>query len=166
MKCSVQNWLVHPDSITERLIEKAGEASLTVLMQGWEPVCAWDKKMLNDASNRVWRREIVMLAQGEACWYARTIVPESTYKSNQDFFEQLQTKSVGTLIFNSPTVQRMSLTSYVIDEEMHEYQWIPESVKPYPTQPLWVRLSYLMLHEQFPFYLVEILLPAAVRYNN
>ncbi len=164
MKDSVQNWLVHPYSITDRLVEKAGEASLMVLTQGWDLICAWDKKIIDDA--RVWRREILMLAQGEVCWYARTIVPELTYKNNQDFFEQLKTVSLGSLIFNSSIARRMSLSSYVIDETMPEYQWLPESVKPSPAQPLSVRLSHLMLHEQFPFYLVEILLPAAARYNS
>ena len=166
MECNVRNWLVHPDSITDRLIEKAGEASLMVLAQGFERACAWDKKIFNDVIDKVWCREIVMFAQGEAYWYARTIIPETTYANNQDFFDQLKIQSLGTLIFNSPIVQRKTLTSYVINEKMHEYQWIPESVKPYPTQPLWVRLSHLILHEHFPFYLVEILLPAAERYNN
>ena len=167
MKTSgIQNWLVYPYSLTERLIEKAGSVSLKVLAQGWEPACAWDNIRLNDFSDRVWRREIIMSAEGRACWYARTMVPELTYTNCRIFFDQLKTKSLGMLIFNSFAVERTSLAHYAIDESANEYQWLPEALRPVPFQTLWVRLSYLMLHKQFPFYLTEILLPNAERYTD
>lgn len=165
-KSGIENWLVYPYSLTERLIDIAGDASLEVIAQGWEPACAWDRIILNDSSDRVWRREISMSAEGHACWYARTMVPELTYTNCRIFFDQLKTKSLGMLIFNSLIVERTSLAHYAIDESANEYQWLPEALRPIPPQILWARLSHLMLHKQFPFYLVEILLPDAERYTD
>lgn len=146
----LRSWLVYPHRLTERLIEVAGEASLQVLHQG--------------DVNQYWQREIMIMAHGEACWYARTLVPQSTYLDNQDFFDQLKTKSLGDLIYNSTMVQRRSLLHYPIGRTAQEFQWLPAAIQQTCHHALWVRSSSFMLREKDPFYLKELFLPAMQRY--
>ena len=142
----LRSWLVYPHRLTDRLAEEAGEASLHVLNQGFV--------------EGFWQREIVIMAKGEPCWYARTLVPESTYFTCQYFFDQLKTKSLGELIYNSAIVQRTSLVHYPIGHAAVEFQWLPEHIKRTCHQALWIRSSYFRLRENHPFYLKEIFLPA------
>lgn len=159
-------WLVYPDSLTKRLLEKAGDAKVTVLAQEWYSV-DWSNQWVSiDSSEKIWCREIMMLANGNACWYARSLVPEITYIRCSDFFEQLNVKTLGELIFNSPFVERISLSHYSINVDTIEYQWLPDAIKPFLSPILWVRFSCLKLHKEFPFYLVEILLPEVERYHR
>ncbi len=142
----LRSWLVYPHRLTDRLALEAGEASLHVLNQGFV--------------GPLWQREIMITANGEPCWYARTLVPESTYVSCQDFFDQLKTQSLGALIYNSAIVQRTSLVHYPIGHASAEFQWLPESIQRTCDHALWLRSSYFKLRENYPFYLKEIFLPA------
>lgn len=166
MKNPVYEWLVYPESITKRLNKKAGDASITILAQEWKPIDWSNQWVAIDSNEKTWCREITMSAYGKTCWYARSLVPEKTYTHCAAFFEQLKLKTLGQLIFNSPIVERTLLTHYSIDADRKEYQWMPEEIKPIRATRLWVRFSWLMLHNQFPFYLVEIMLPAVERYSD
>ena len=194
------SWLKYPDSITERLIEKAGEASLVVLFQGIVEPTAREMKILNveaqtplpssraargisdctavlhpeiscgarDDLNggvqEIWRREIMMSAHGEACWYARTIAPLSTVEHCADFFAELKTKYLGELVFHSPIVERLLLTDYQIDATTAEYQWLPKAIRTAQNNPLYARMSHYELHQKHSFYLVEIFSQAVEKY--
>lgn len=146
----LRTWLVYPRRLTDRLAEVAGEASLQVLHQGFV--------------GQLWQREIVIMTQGEVCWYGRTMVPKSTYAHGQDFFDELKTKSLGELIYDSPIVERTSLMHYPIGHASQEFQWLPESLRPTSQQALWLRSSCFMLRSRDPFYLKEIFLPVMQRY--
>ena len=146
----LRSWLVYPHRLTDRLAKEAGEASLHVLNQGFV--------------EGFWQRDILIMAKGEPCWYARTLAPESTYYICQDFFEQLNTKSLGELIYNSNIVQRTSLVHYPIGHASAEFQWLPENIQRTCDHALWLRWSNFRLRENNRFYLKEIFLGAMQRY--
>lgn len=146
----LRSWLIYPHRLTERLTEVAGEVSVQVLHQG--------------VVNQNWLREIFIMANGEPCWYARTVAPQRTYSCYQEFFDQLKTKLLGDLIYNSAMVRRNSLLHYPIGFAAHEFQWLPESIQQHCHQALWMRSSFFLLDEKAPFYLKEIFLPAMQRY--
>jgi len=166
MNSYLHEWLIYPNSLTKRLLEMAGDAKINVLAQEWDSF-GWTNQWVSiNSTEKTWCREILMSANGKVCWYARSLVPEITYVHCLDFFEQLNSKILGDLIFNSPFVERDSLNYYSIDTNSREYQWLPDSITPFFDKALWVRLSCLKLYKKFPFYLVEILLPEVERYHS
>lgn len=152
----LRSWLLQTHSLTERLATVAGEASLHVLNQGI--IDGW------------WQRDIKMMAQGEPCWFARTLVSESTWVACQDFFDQLTTKSLGQLIYHSPIVQRLSLVHYPIGRAAAQCRWLPVEIEQQCLSALWMRSSHFRLQpvmssQTFYFFqLTEIFLPAMQRY--
>ena len=155
-------WLTHRDSLTQKLKNNTGCARLQVLKQQWEDIDWWDKNALIIQDDQVFRREIIMWANDEACWYARTTIPKQTYQAAPLLFDRLQTESLSELIFNEDRIKRNQLMYYAINEACVEYHWLPKNMLS-NAPVLWGRLSTLMVNDTEPFYLVEILLPALLR---
>jgi chorismate lyase len=113
----------------------------------------------------VMQRNIMMVAWQIPCWYARTIIPDSTYQAYRLLFERLKHESLGDLIYNEPKIKRNSMVNYVIDSHCLEYHWLPDSLQDKNGQ-FWVRLSVFTIADNSPFYLVEILLPGLMKVSN
>ncbi len=165
LPASLAEWLAYPDSLTERLQDKAGHAKLQVLRQQWERANWWDKQVFHVLEGQVMHREIVMYANDEPCWYARTIIPEATYQAGSSFFNRLQKESLGTLIFNETKIKRLSMVHYPISEQSIEYHWLKQWLSC-SALILWVRMSVFSFNNDSPFFLIETLLPALERYSN
>ena len=155
-------WLAYTRSLTEKLNALTGDARLDVLHQSWDKPNSWDKKVLFLDCDQVMHREIAMWSLDSVCWYARTILPISTYQSNKALFERLQNESLGQLIFNSQQIERLSLTHYAISPDSIEYSWLNSNFHE-DAPILWVRLSEFQVNHDSSFYLVEILLPGLLR---
>lgn len=156
-------WLVYEQSLTQKLNDAAGDARLDVLDQQWELSDAWDQRVLKLDAMPVLHREILMWAYDTPCWYARTILPETTFKANTALFDRLKTESLGHLIFNGTEIQRVSLTHCMITPASPEYNWLNESMHK-KSPALWMRLSEFLVNSHDSFFLVEILLPGLMRY--
>lgn len=167
---SLLPWLKHQESLTDRLRTKAGNVHLEVLGQYWTSPNWWDKQVLHIQDEAVLHREILMWSADEPCWYARTIIPKTTYNANSEFFERLKNESLGLLIFNQPKVKRVSFVYYPIDSNSIEYHWLKE-ITENDSPILWVRMSIFTIEnhdstKDLPFCLVEIMLPGLMRYPN
>lgn len=158
-------WLTCQGSLTERLQDKAGNTHLDVLTQYWTPPDSWDTQVLHIEDHAVLHREILMQASYQPCWYARTIIPHATYNVGSAIFDRLENESLGMLIFNESRIQRVSLVHYPIDAQSIEYNWLTETMHEH-VNPLWVRLATFTFDTEFPFYLIEIMLPGLMRYSN
>jgi chorismate--pyruvate lyase len=158
-KVELRTWLNYPQSITQFLALKSDNVVIEVLAQGFEAY----ESVFSDAS-RFWSREVIIRSHGQAVWYARTLVPELTFIKCAYFFSQLNTKSLGDLIFNNPDVERMALIHYPMSKVSQTYQWLPENIKPFADTVLWVRVSSFLLKNQYEFSLYEIYLPDLQRY--
>jgi len=156
-------WLLHEESLTEKLSDAAGDARLDVLDQRWESPDAWDLIVLKLNTTSVMHREILMWAFDSPCWYARTILPDTTFQANTALFDRLKTEPLGHLIFNGTEIQRASLTHYRISPSSPEYSWLNESMHQGALE-LWVRLSEFVVNGRDSFFLVEILLPGLSRF--
>ena len=160
---SLLPWLLHEQSLTNKLLDAAGEARLDVLDQKWELPDAWDRSVLKLDTTPVMHREILMWAFDAPCWYARTILPEKTFKANTTLFDRLQTEPLGHLIFNGTEIQRASLKHYPISPSSQEYGWLNPSMHQ-GVMALWVRSSEFIVNNCDSFFLIEILLPGLSRY--
>lgn len=155
-------WLAYTHSLTEKLNALTGNTRLDVLHQSWDKPNAWDLHVLSLDCDQVMHREIAMRSFDSVCWYARTILPLSTYQSNKVLFDRLQNESLGELIFKSQQIERLSLTHYAISPESIEYTWLNKNLHE-DAPILWVRLSEFQVNHDSSFYLLEILLPGLLR---
>lgn len=155
-------WLTYTDFLTLKLKDTAGDAQLRVLNQeeiktGW-----WDRYKLGISEPQVVLREILMLAWEHPCWYARTIIPLSTWQAHYSLFQGLNKGSLGHIIFNTGQVTRRWLINYEITPECIEFYWLPDAWTQ-GEKSLWVRLSCFSFNQGGDFYLIEILLPDLLR---
>lgn len=158
-------WLTHTQSLTEKLQQIVGETTMKVCTQEWVRSW-WSQQVLGLANTPLMQREIVMYAQGQACWYARTLIPAMTWEENKGLFEQLSHLSLGKLIFNPQNaITRNWLKHYAIDAQMLEFHW-PQPELVGGTQQLWMRLSQFAVARQHSFYLAEILLPGLLEVSQ
>ncbi len=151
-------WLHYVDFLTDKLKSEAGDARLEVLSQRWASANWWDKHALKVQDVQVMHREIVMWAFEKPCWYARSIIPISTYEADTALFDRLRKESLGHLIFNGSMIKRHGMVIYPINDQSIEYYWLTDSMRQEASE-LWVRLSEFMVHDRWPFFLLEILLP-------
>ena len=154
---AIEPWLSYDKPLTDKLRELSGDAEIELLSQGWIFSKWWDKYAL-DLKEKLFQREIFMKSQGEICWYARTIIPSSTYALEPTFFNRLENESIRNLIFNEPKVKITKRIIYPIDELAIEFHW----VKKYLTTingDFWVRLAEFSFQNKNSFYLMEILFP-------
>jgi len=159
----LQPWLTHQQSLTHKLKKLAGDARLQILHQSFGAADEFDKTTLLLDEPLLFHREILMWAHNTCCWYARMILPKSTYDANSALFDRLKTEPLGNLIFQGDCVKRVFLTQKAIDMQTLEYQWLPTSIDC-RAPILWRRLSQFAIPGDHPFFLVEILLPGLLEY--
>jgi chorismate lyase len=156
------SWLTYTNFLTKKLHEKTGDACLHVLNQCWETASWWDQNVLSIPRQSVMHREILMTSEANNCWYARTILPISTYEADMPLFARLETESLGVLIFEGTQIKRASINTYAIDRRCIEYYWLTPAMHE-QENVLWARLSEFRLNSKHPLFLVEILLPGLTR---
>ncbi|MDX2346966.1 MAG: chorismate lyase [Legionella sp.] len=159
-------WLKHQTSITDKLKALTPHTHLEVLRHVWEPTNTWDTKALKLAPHtKTLHRDILMWADKQACWYARTILPELVYQTESALFERLKTTPLGELIHTHPKIERTHIRPYEIHSHMPEYAYLKTNLKKNtPNNPLWGRVSTFTIRNQFDFYLLEIFLPGLLKY--
>ncbi len=157
-------WLLHDSSLTEKLKAASGDANLQVLGQTWCRPNWWDKFTFSLTVESVIHRDIIMYSQKTPCWFARTIIPKDSFEANRFFFDRLNNESLGFIVFNEPTITRILLYPYMINNSCLEYHWLPDKLsgENQIDKQLWLRLSVFSLPNRSFFYLVEILLPGLV----
>ena len=168
-------WINCDTFLTEKLKNKAGDARLQVLTHCWDEANEWDMKSLSIPKDPLIRREILMWAWDDICWYARTLIPSSTYHANPLLFDRLQNESLGNLIFHTTKIHRLHRVVYPIHKTSFEYSWLTERMRA-DADVLWVRRTTFGVQDSAPaetmneipysfsFFLVEIFLPGLSRY--
>ena len=158
-------WLCHETSLTEKLKECTGEASLHVLGHVSLIPGHWERNVLGIQDQMEFVREIVMYSGETRCWYARTIVAQSIYEANRDFFSRVEQNGLSVVLFHEKCANRLSLDCYSISKKDIDFSWVTSLLSPlYTSQELdqlslWVRRSSYSIAPKSHFYLVEIFLP-------
>jgi len=156
---TLDSWLNHQASLTDKLKSIACDVHLKILSHDWSYPDIWDKQRLKImADHALLRREIIMWAATHACWYARTIIPKSTFEQEESLFNRLHAKPLGELIWNKAQFKRQSIVQYSINNENLEYHFLTADIHQ-NAEMLWARLSTISVHDRFEFYLLEIFLP-------
>lgn len=151
-------WLTHPGSLTAKLKDARGDAHVQVIKQDWRLANCWDGSVLGIHRHPVLQRDILMRSNGIPCWFARSVIPQSTFTSNTGVFKRLDNEALGDIVFNHAQIERTSLTHYAICSHCIEYYW-PASGLVSNATSLWLRLSTFSIRRHFPFFLAELFLP-------
>lgn len=154
----LSQWLNHELSLTDKLVNCTGNAELEVISQRWATTSYWDRNVLNIVEPQVFQREILMRSHGKEYWYARSLIPQSCYEANPEFFDRLKNESIRNLIFNNPEVVRSQLVTYPVNSHCLEYYWVKNHL-PSVNGPLWVRFCRYLYAGIQPFFLFELLFP-------
>lgn len=154
----VGSWLTYTESLTDRLFMATGNVTLDLLSQGWVQSTAHDHYFLAIEDHDVLQREIMMKSYKTPYWYARTVIPRSSYDKNPDFFKRLENESVRNLVFDKAHVRRNQLIHYPITKDAVEYSWVLNHL-PHVCGTIWVRCCDYVLQDSAVFYLFELLLP-------
>lgn len=154
----LEKWLYTQDSLTDQLKTSTGTAELKVLNQEWQVPSWWDQVVLHINDSMVFSRDIVMASSGQNYWFARSVIPQSCFEANPEFFSRLERESIRNLIFECDEVSCESRIQYPVNDQCLEYHWA--SVFQTKKAPiLWVRLAVFCYRKSYRFYLAEILFP-------
>jgi chorismate-pyruvate lyase len=155
---NLNDWLSCSTSLTDKLQAIIGKVELQILSQQWTNADWFDRFVLHIQEQSIFLREILMNGYEHNYWYARTIIPESCYQIDPEFFSRLEKESIRNLIFGEQRVKRYLQKYYSINEYNIEYHWVKKHL-PLINSTLWLRLTQYQFDEKGDFYLYEILLP-------
>lgn len=151
-------WIECQKPLTNKLFDKTGNTKLNVLYHDWVKTDWWTKYFLSINDYQVLQRDIMMTSNTKLYWFARTIIPQTCYQMNPNFFNRLQYQSMKDLIYDNPEVQRINQFTFPITKNHLEYYWLKGYIDNLQ-QNYWLRLSQLQFCKQNCFYLMEIMFP-------
>lgn len=158
----LQNWLDYPISITDKLKAHTPEVRLTCLKEGWGMLDSWETRHL--PNTEIFRREILMYAGQHTCWYARTMIPKTTYLGEAARFERLGRENLGQIIWQASDIKRQHMAQFSLTKSSFIYKYLETIGLELNEETLWGRLSTFTIKHTLPFYLLEIFLPELQHY--
>lgn len=162
VNCGTNNfreWLLFPGSFMKRLQEYGThDACVKVIFQGWLPPLEEEGIFLNVEKNvDVWVREVLISSGVQPLMFARSVFPANVLEGKYGAFQQLENRSLGTLLFDDPQVMRGEFQFANLDKETF---WHNQSFR-YVTQPdenLWARRSLFHIQDK-ALLLTEVFFP-------
>jgi chorismate--pyruvate lyase len=137
----VRHWLLDTDSLTQRLQLHGAHFSVQRRSQSWQRPAFSERETLElPPQQAALIREVVLLCDGEPVVFARSVFPSTTLVGELRWLRHLQNRSLGSILFNSPGLQRSPF----------EVARLPGDSPLLPTDlhqraPLWGRRSVFLL---------------------
>jgi chorismate--pyruvate lyase len=152
-------WILYPQSFMDRLRKYGGESpGIQLLRQMWQ-FPALNEKIALGMTTREYAliREVLIYSPGKKWMYARTVFPRKTLTGKQRCLARLKNRSLGSVLFQDPTIQRSAFDVVCLTNEMPFQQYVLQQAN-IKTDVLWARRSRFILHEK-PLLLTEVFLP-------
>ena len=153
------DWILYPGSFMKRLQRYGAESPrIQLLRQAWQFPAPGEKAELG-MTERAYAliREVLIQSEGKKWMYARTVFPRSTLTGKQLCLARLKTRSLGSVLFKEPTIQRSSFDVVCLSKNMLFHQYVLQQAK-LDVDTLWARRSTFVLHQK-PLLLTEVFLP-------
>lgn len=123
--------------------------------QRWCKPTLSERKALNlPSKHRALVREVVLLRDGQPVVFARSVFPSSTLTGELRWLRQLQNRSLGSILFSSPGLQR---SPFQVARLPGSTPLIPQDLRQHA--PVWGRRSVFLLNRR-PLLVAEIFLDA------
>ncbi|MBR9828944.1 MAG: chorismate lyase [Oceanospirillales bacterium] len=148
-------WLQDNGSLTRRLTRAAqGQFGVRVLSQRWAMPTADEARALGMPRRQVALiREVELLGHEGTAWvYARSVLPATTLTGRERRLKLLGNRSLGSLMFSDPSLQRSPLQACCLSAAAGKPYWARRSVFRLHGKPLLVCEVFLpaMEHVQYP----------------
>ncbi|GGK61791.1 chorismate--pyruvate lyase family protein [Amphritea balenae] len=147
-----RKWLLDSGSLTQRLIQASkGDFRVEVVRQLWgRPTRSEARELGIPHRQMALIREVQLIGNGQPWVFARTIIPASTLTGKQRELNYLGSRSLGTVLFKDPTMQRGALQI--------------SKLRLLSGETVWARRSRFLLSGK-PLLVAEVFLPALQKVN-
>lgn len=131
-------WLLDSGSLTERLTHTCtAPFSVKRLYQDWRPPLPSELKLLRlPARQQALVREVELRCGDIAVVFARSVFPHDTLSGSLGHLRQLHNQSLGSLLFNHPSMRR---TPFEVVQIPGDSDYLPDHL--HQQQPAWARRS-------------------------
>lgn len=145
-----RKWLLDPGSLTQRLlVASQGDFRVEVVRQGWCRPTRSEAKALGISHRQLAViREVQLIGKGQPWVFARTIIPASTLTGKQRELNFVGARSLGSILFREPTMQRGPLQVSRLKLRDGETVWARRSVFTLCGKPLLVSEVFLPALQQ------------------
>lgn len=163
----LMEWLLHKGFLMTKLQSLGVKPQLVVINEMWRNQIGWWEKNYLRINEKFLQREIIVKADEHICWYARTILPITTYNNHPDLFKRLKNEPLGNLLFDPKNnIKRTSFKYYDINLDYIEYHWLDKLNITNLDSILWMRVSTFNMQNKGDFYLAEMYLPGLINVMN
>ena len=158
----LQRLLTDGGSLIKRLqAEGIKQPTINLLNQRW---CypAQDERMHLAISSRryILEREVLIESEGTPLVFARTVFPAQTLTGKEKMLGKLGTRSLGSVLFNKPNLQRSEFEFTCLQPYMKLYQRMSQYTKM-DNLSLWARCSLFFIQHK-SLLLTEVFLPQLI----
>jgi chorismate--pyruvate lyase len=156
----LMDWLLDPASFIQRLKQHhIAEPEVHVLSQRWERLPLDERELLAIPEQQYALVREVLIDSKEGQWmFARTVFPAATLTGKERMLAQLKNRSLGSVLFQDPTVKRGDFEIAAILPDTAWYQKIMSAAKV-SSDILWARRSLFHIQNK-SLLLAEVFLPA------
>ena len=104
----ITSWLLEKGPITKR-IKKTGSFQLNLIQDKLSKISIDDKKFINTESEKIKKREVILLCNDLPIVFAQTIIPTETIENGFSELGNLGTKPLGDILFEKDIFVRNSI---------------------------------------------------------
>jgi chorismate--pyruvate lyase len=160
---ALHGWLGDDQSLTARLRARCTDFSLRLLFQGKAAVLP-DEFAALGAHGRgpLWLREVLLVADGEAVVFARSVVAAPAIPAAWQVLRHLGGRPLAAVLFDDPRVKRSPLAAARLDARDPRWHHAARAAGGLAPPPLWARRSVFM-RGAAPLLITEIFLPTIAR---
>jgi len=162
---SLGEWLLYSASFMKNLQQYDVSPRIKVLRQRWQLPTLQEKKALN-MTTRAYAliREVLIYSEGKKWMYARTVFPHQTLTGQQRCLARLKTRSLGSVLFKDPTLERDPFDVTCLLPDMPFHRFVTQQANM-TAEAIWGRRSRFVLRGK-PLLLSEFFLPDIARLES
>lgn len=160
----LRDWLLHSGSFMQQLVERgAVDPCVHVLSQEWQYLERWENTLLQVAPDvKALVREVLIISKEKSWMFARSVFPQQTLTGEEAALANLQTRPLGSFLFNHPEMKRSEFSYACLHPTMTWHQKIRKHVQTIGRAEiltdLWSRYSLFYLQDK-SLLLTEVFLP-------
>ncbi len=163
LSANLYDWLVDTGSLTARLKQHCQTFTVEILAEGHYQLSDDEKIKLNLTDNLGFVREVLLKLDGVPWVFARSVIPLNTLTAPGGELELLGNRSLGSVLFNAPDMQRseIEIAEFYSHSKVYSLSHLFSSVRQ---TSLFGRRSCFLLGGQ-SLLVSEVFLPDALAYK-
>ena len=127
-------WVSYPGSFMQRLkLHGVKNAQIRIVHEGWQFLGLSEREVLSLPQRAyAWVREVIIYSDQIIWMYARTVIPLRTLTGKERELRNLNTRSLGSILFKYPDLMRSEFEFFSVTAEMDLYKKIKAEVPVMP----------------------------------